>query len=236
MAKAKTKPRGANKYTPPKKSSAPGWIWLVAGIVIGGFIMFLMKLEPKQDIRNSPKPTTTATRPKDKSTNNTTVKFEFDTMLAGKDSTQINQPILTEQQRKKLDGDRAAALLDGTPPPITPTPSVKPLVATGQQANQPTQATQPSTVAVVTPPTSPTSMNFFLQAGSYPTQSGAESIRAQILMLGQDVKVETASSNNKTWYRVLVGPFKSKDDATKAQKQLSSHGFNQTLVVPRKVQ
>ncbi len=235
MAKAKTKPRGANKYTPPKKSGAPGWIWLVAGIVIGGFIMFLMKLEPKQDIRNGQKPTTTATRPKDNNTNNKPeFKFEFDKMLSGKEP---NQPIITEEQRKKLDGDRAAALLEGrTPPVVPPTTPVKPPVQPTQQVNQPIQTTQPSQVAVVTPPTPPSNMNFFLQAGSYPTQTGAESIRAQILMLGQDVKVETANSNNKTWYRVLVGPFKTKDDATKAQKQLSSHGFNQTLVVPRKVQ
>ena len=53
---AKKKPapkRGASRYqAPAKKSSVPGWVWLVAGLAIGGFIMFLMKLEPgRNDVK-----------------------------------------------------------------------------------------------------------------------------------------------------------------------------------------
>lgn len=239
MAKAKAKPRGANKYTPPKKSTAPGWIWLVAGICIGGFIMFLMKLEPKQDIRSGQKPTTATVRPKNNNSK-PSIEYEFDKMLSGNST---NQPIITEEQRKQLDGERALDLLEGRQPQVVPAATVRPpIAANNQQATRPIQpqanqtsapVTAPTQVATITPPAR---MNFFLQAGSYPTQSGAESIKAQILLLGQDVKLETATSNNRTWYRVLVGPFKSRDDATKAQKQLSSNGINQTLVVPRKIQ
>ncbi len=35
--------RGASRYQAPAKQTVPGWIWLVCGLVIGGFIMFLMK-------------------------------------------------------------------------------------------------------------------------------------------------------------------------------------------------
>lgn len=236
MAKAKAKPRGANKYTPPKKSSAPGWIWLVAGICIGAFMMFLMKLEPKQDIRSSQKPATATVRPKN-NTSKPTIEYEFDKILSGNNS---NQTIITEEQRKKLDGERALAALEGRTPPPMPPALVKPPVTTNQQVarpiqpNPPTQTNQTATqVATITPPAK---MNFFLQAGSYPTQNGAEGIRAQILMLGQDAKLETATSNNRTWYRVLVGPFKTRDEASKAQRQLSANGLNQTLVIPRKIQ
>ena len=38
--------RGASRYRAPAKQTVPGWIWLVCGLVIGGFIMFLMSLEP----------------------------------------------------------------------------------------------------------------------------------------------------------------------------------------------
>lgn len=243
MAKAKSKPRGANKYTPPAKSGAPGWIWLVAGIVIGSFIMFLMKLEPKKDIR--PQPPVNNIQAKETASSSNKPKFQFTQILSG---NEVPQQPLTEEQRKKLDGERAAALLAGKTPAAVPEPTPAPAQQQSQVApttpvaittnNRSTpqstaQATKPTQVASITPPTR---MNFFLQVGSYPTKNGAESIRAQVIMTGQSARLETTSSNNKTWYRVLVGPFKSKEEATKAQKQLSNNGFNRTLLVPRKLQ
>lgn len=240
MAKAKSKPRGANKYTPPAKSGAPGWIWLVAGIVIGSFIMFLMKLEPKKDIRNQPPAKTVEA--KDNTNIGSKPKFEFPQILAGND---VPQQPLTQEQQKKLDGERAAALLEGKTPPAIPAPvqqqvspapqRTSPPPTTASQPAQPpvAQAAKPTQVAAITPPTS---MNFFLQVGSYPTKNGAESIRAQVIMTGQNARLESTNTNNKTWYRVLVGPFKTKDEATKAQKQLANNGFSRTLLVPRKTQ
>ena len=244
MAKKATKPRGANKYTPPQKSNAPAWIWLIAGILIGSFIMFLMKLEPKKEIRPAQK-TTEITQSKNNKT-----EFIFDKILSGKEP---NAAPLTEQQSKELDGQRAAALLNGqTPPPVPvaqpvaapvipkpivtkpPMPTTKPEVVETQKpaASQP-DTKKPTQVATITPLTK---MSFFLQVGAYPTKEGAESIRAQILMLGQNARLETFTTGGKTWYRVLVGSFNSKETATQAQKQLSSNGFKQTLIVPRKVQ
>ncbi|MBU5746255.1 SPOR domain-containing protein, partial [Pseudomonas aeruginosa] len=54
MAKKKPAPkRGASRYqAPAAKNGVPGWVWLVAGLAIGGFIMFLMKLEPgRKDVQ-----------------------------------------------------------------------------------------------------------------------------------------------------------------------------------------
>lgn len=249
-AKSKSKPRGANRYTPPTKSNAPGWIWLVAGIVIGSFIMFLMKLEPKKDIRDRDGQKPVVSKNNQQGTTNAGNKpvFEFPQILSGKDTPQ--QP-LSEEQRKVLDGQRAQALLEGAKPPTVPTVNPQLTNTTTPRAQTPTTTTQapPTTNSQVTPtsiqPTQPTQIAsvtppaasyFFLQAGSYPTKNGAESIRAQILMLGQNVRLETTTTNNKTWYRVLVGPYKTKDEAIKAQKTLSNNGFNRTLLVPRKTQ
>lgn len=236
MAKAKAKPRGANKYTPPAKSSAPAWIWLVAGIVIGCFIMFLMKLEPKQDIRPEEKKTAKVT-PKDHTTDKP--KFIFRDLLSGKETTSTTAAPVTVEEFKQLDGERAAALLDGKTPPVLPPVQQKPVVQpTVKPVENPvtaaTPATTPKPIQVATV-ASPTKMAFFLQVGSYPSKEGAESIRARLLMLGQNAKLETVSSNGKTWYRVLVGSFASKEAATKNQAELASQGFKQTLVIPRKI-
>ena len=49
---AKKKPaakRGASRYQAPAKKPVPGWFWLVCGLVIGGFMVFLFSLEPGRD-------------------------------------------------------------------------------------------------------------------------------------------------------------------------------------------
>jgi len=47
---------------------------------------------------------------------------------------------------------------------------------------------------------------FFLQAGSFPKQADADRVRAQIILLGQAVTVESGTVKEATWYRVFGGP------------------------------
>ncbi len=41
--------RGASRYQAPAKKNVPGWVWLVCGLAIGGFLVFLATLEPGGD-------------------------------------------------------------------------------------------------------------------------------------------------------------------------------------------
>ena len=41
--------RGASRYKAPAKKPVPGWVWLACGLLVGGFIMFLMQLQPGRD-------------------------------------------------------------------------------------------------------------------------------------------------------------------------------------------
>lgn len=260
MAKAKAKPRGANRYTPPKKSSAPSWIWLIAGMLIGGFVMFLMKLDPKQEIRNRPVAGNNSSGTKTTTPNGKkpTIEFDYRDMLQGK-----SPQTLTEEQRKALeDGKRAADILAGKTPTTPPVAAAQP---TPTAPTQPPQTQKPVTPVVIdnttqapvvtntnTPPTNVTNTSvatappatpstltatrFFLQVGSYPNKNSAESIRAQLLMMGKDVRIEQTQTNNKQWFRVLVGPYSNRDTAVKNQQQLASSGFNGTIIIPRKIQ
>jgi cell division protein FtsN len=62
---------------------------------------------------------------------------------------------------------------------------------------------------------------FFLQAGSFRKQADADKVRAQIILLGQAVTVESGTVKEETWYRVMVGPFSNREQLTVAQKQLA---------------
>ena len=74
---------------------------------------------------------------------------------------------------------------------------------------------------------------FFLQAGSFRTQADADRVRAQIILIGQDVRVESGKVKDDTWYRVLVGPFRDRNQLTQAQSQLASNGFKNLLLQQR---
>lgn len=77
------------------------------------------------------------------------------------------------------------------------------------------------------------SFNQILQVGSFKTMNDAEQQRAEIILLGLKANVESSKgSNGATWYRVLVGPFTSRSDMSKARSILINNGMP-TLVLKR---
>lgn len=230
---AKKKPapkRGASRYQAPAKKPIPGWLWLVIGVTVGAFIVFLMKLGPGgEDVKrvkaeakaakiaeaNKTPPSPTApVKP----------KYDFYTLLPEsevlvpaeavpeKTPPPVATPIapVTQEQAAKIDTARAQAALSGLTPPPAP-PVAKP--------------TAPVAAAATT--------MFFLQAGSFRKQADADKVRAQIILLGQAVNVESGTVKDETWYRVLVGPFSNREQLTTAQKHLASNGFNNLLLQQR---
>lgn len=215
--------RGASRYQAPAKKPVPGWVWLVCGLVIGGFFMFLFSLEPgREDVKRA-KPEEqkrTAPEPQKKpqvAPEPAKPKYDFYTLLpesevivppdalppadAPKPSEQ--KPV-TPEEAAKIDAARAQAALNGeTPPP-------PPVVAKA-----------------------PVTTQFFLQAGSFRKREDADKVRAQILLLGQNVQVESGKVREETWHRVLVGPYANREQLAGAQKQLAGSGFSNLLLQQR---
>lgn len=224
---AKKKPapkRGASRYQAPAKSPVPGWVWLACGLVIGGFMVFLFSLEPGRDDVKRAKPED-AKRPSSAQTGAQTKpegkpeavkpKYDFYTLLPESEVIVPPEALPTEKQAAeskpvtpeeaaKIDAARAEALLNGQTPP--PPPVVAKAPATTQ---------------------------FFLQAGSFRKQEDADKVRAQIILLGQNVQVESGTVREETWYRVLVGPYANREQLASAQKQLAGSGFSNLLLQQR---
>lgn len=116
---------------------------------------------------------------------------------------------MTPAEAAKIDTARAQAALAGITPPPAP-PVAQPQVAKAAPVTK-----------------------FFLQAGSFRKQTDADKVRAQIILLGQSVSVESGTVKDETWYRVLVGPFSNREQLTTAQKQLSGAGFSNLLLQQR---
>ena len=239
---AKKKPapkRGASRYQAPAKKPVPGWVWMVCGLVIGGFIAFLMQLEPgRKDIQREtaeskkatsqrPQPNTPATAPQP-----VKPKYDFYTLLP---ESQVEVPAgaIPEEQKPSTapvpltpeqEAERALALLEGREPP-----KITPPVATPEADKAATdKAAAPAEAAKAVPST-----QFFLQAGSFRNQNDADKLRAQIILLGQNVQIESGKVREETWHRVLVGPYASREQLASAQKQLAGNGFSNLLLQQR---
>lgn len=225
---AKKKPapkRGASRNSAAAKKPVPGWLWLAIGLSVGAFVVFLMKLEPgNSDVKRVKaeqlKAEKIAEANKLPPSPQAPVKPKYDFYTLLPESEVIVPPEavpektlpipaqapVTPAEAAKIDTARAQAALSGATPPPAP-PVIKPAATT----------------------------QFYLQAGSFRKQADADRVRAQIILLGQSVNVESGTVKEDTWYRVLVGPFSNREQLTVAQKQLAGSGFSNLLLQQRQI-
>lgn len=72
--------------------------------------------------------------------------------------------------------------------------------------------------------------DYFVQAGAFPSQAGADAQRAKLAMLGWEARISEREQNGRTVYRVRVGPFGKRDDAEQLKEKLEGAGVESALV------
>lgn len=78
-------------------------------------------------------------------------------------------------------------------------------------------------------------VEYVLQVGSFKNASDADRMRAQLILLNLDARVETVRVRNaETWHRVLVGPFSTRADMSRARGALADNEMD-SLLLKRKV-
>lgn len=115
---------------------------------------------------------------------------------------------------------------------VAPAPAAKRIdvVATQLPAIQYPVAQVQAPVQVAMVPASATG-KFYLQAGSFADMGNANALRSKLASNGQ-VSIEAATINGAEFYRVMVGPWPSRDAAEAARNTLSGAG-GRYLVVAR---
>lgn len=208
--------RGASRYNAPAKKPVHPLVWVITGLIVGVFVMSLFRLDPGNDAIKREKSVAAKKKPVVKAKTDTTAnkpKFEFYTLLS---ESEVIVPV--------------EALPEKTPPPPSKTEV--------EAAKKADEARAQAILDGKTPPEpvvkKEAKTQFYLQAGSFPERTKAESVRAQLLLSGQDVHIESGQVSDKTWHRVLVGPFVSREQLAVAQKQLANNGFNNLLLQQRK--
>ena len=122
--------------------------------------------------------------------------------------------------------------------PETAQPAARPKPQPAAPAPKPAVQSQPKTTpqpAVRTPAAAPqpkkTSPRFYIQAGSFSTLANAE--RAQQMLADKEIRsiIETRNIGGKTWYRVLVGAYASKDEANRFKPTVQAvKGFENAMI------
>lgn len=238
------KPKGrSGASSNSSRAQVPGWLWLVAGVAVGVFVSFLVKLAGGNDGG-----TTKVALDSDKSAKSATLetgnKSAPAKTAAAARNAEAGKSLGDPGDKPKAaagdastdgkGGDKSAdKAADGTAKPATKfdfytllpereviVPNEREAIKAGDKPKAP-----PGDA-----PAAETEEPLFLQVGSFKAAAEADKRRAQILLLGLEAKVESVQANGDTWYRVQAGPFTSREKLSKARNQLSAQGIESLLL------
>ena len=240
-----------NKNQARRKGSSqgtPGWVWLVAGLVLGAALIFIVPGLLKKDgdgfFRPQPNPdalpaqvadadsnaddvapeTSTATSQPDAVMDDTAAKetqYDFYTLLPGKEVQMSDAELAASARAEQANEARAAKAAADAAAAANPKPLPE-TTATSVAADAATQTA--STTPATTAPDKPAASDarYILQAGAFGASGDAESTKAKIALLGLSARVESAQINGKTVYRVRMGPYGTASELAEAKQKLAN--------------
>ena|SRR3990167_3696939 len=130
-------------------------------------------------------------------------KFEFYTLL-----TKDNNPPIVPVATNTVAAD-----------PIPATPAITPIT---------TQT--PHTTAPVAQKIQSNSIIYAVQVAAFNRKNDAEKLKAALLLKGYAASISILANAQTTWYRVVIGPFKTHLDAEKAQIVVAQHEHLQGMI------
>ena len=203
-----TKPRGATQRptasTKQRGPLVPTWLWTVFGVLFGLTCLALLYLwQPWQ-------PTSHESAQTDAATANTTdpskpANFQFYDLLPKQQVT----PIPAQTVPDVVPDDLSASVTDAAN-----------IASSDAVSAEPTQTSQTKSVQP----------HYILQVNSFQSSDEADKQRASVLLAGLPADVRHTNSDGQEWYRVISGPFNSKNEALKAQRQLQDSGIDALVV------
>ena len=75
--------------------------------------------------------------------------------------------------------------------------------------------------------------DYVLQVGSFKSSDEADSLKAQLALMGVETNIETVKVNTINWHRVRVGPSKNIDQLQTTQKRLRVKNMDSILLKVR---
>lgn len=234
-------------------SGKPGWVWVfipTAAIALIGFFLYLNTVPSSADLetvrrdagkvlqQGIEKAREEAAKQADKPTYDFYRLLEEQKVEALKVDKYVSTPKVDLNDPIERAAREQAAQASGRTPETrvaiaNTAPASSAPATSGSAASAPVASAPVVTAPVARPaPAAPASAaeTYLLQVGSFRTSSDAETMRANLMLIGMDARQESAVVNGSTWYRVYVGPFKDRSSASKAQSTLASNSINSLLI------
>lgn len=221
-----------NSRHQPTRKQLPGWLWMIGGILVGTLVMSVV------NHGGSPRPVSVAEESPLPEINDDTPKprFDFYTLLKESEVIVPDEPIAPATPVEvplpsvEPDSDTATAVAArDTPQPATSQPVPDTAARSAEPAPLPADtkpATEPEKVVTSAPQPVPPSEVYLLQAGSFKSATDADTLRAKLLMLNMQARVETVNLKpGETWHRVQVGPFSNTQSLADARNTLQQNGI-----------
>jgi cell division protein FtsN len=192
----------------PRKRQEPRGtcaFWFLLGSLLGGFGVGVAWMLSEQALTGQPADQLTAAEPAVPESAQKP-KFDFYSLLP--------------EEEVVVPAERAAE-----PVPLPPPPGQQP--ATPPPPKQTAMATPPA------PTPSTGAGTYVLQVGSFRKSSDAESLKAQLAMLGIQTNIQTATiDSGQTYHRVRTGSY-TKADANALRSRLKSNGHDAMMMKAR---
>lgn len=183
----------------------PGWVWMLTGIALGLIVAFFVYLDSRRVLKET--------------------RSNAFTEQGGLQQNAVDQEQSTPTNRK----------FDF----YTLLPELEVLVPESS-IEEPYQSSHPGThLAEVPKPdrkepmVSTPSTAYLLQVGSFQKHGEADSLKAQLALLGVESNIQTVNVDKSTWHRVRVGPYRDRQRLNQIRTKLRKNNIDSMLVMAR---
>lgn len=231
-----------NRVGRKKRKTLSPWIGVIAGLLIGLFVAFLvyikLQAEPREPVyiqETLPPPAVATTQEEVSAVQQDEPvatpappkpRFDFYTLLPEIEVVVPDEEI--EQSRKPAPPPVAAPVAEAAKPTASepaPAPGVAPA---------PKPVAKPAAVKPAPRPAPAATGTFYLQVGSFSDAGKAEAFKAELAMMGLQTSIQRVTINSKdTYHRVRVGPFGTLGELDKTRSRLKQKGIDSTPIKVR---
>ncbi|MCP4407879.1 MAG: SPOR domain-containing protein [Gammaproteobacteria bacterium] len=196
--------RDYKNYQPKSSKPLPGWLWFTMGLAVGLVVAFYIYLNGQQALKKSGH-----------------VSFSPVPEIQGR---AIEQPQeASPPTQRKFD---FYTLLPELEVLLPETPSQEQTQQIPQRAV--TDASRDNKKS-----SSRSSPAYILQVGSFQKLHEADSLKAQLALLGVESNIQRVRVDRKTWYRVRIGPYSDRKQLNRIRAKLSKNKIDTLLVMAR---
>lgn len=202
MAAARRKKPGRSRGATRGRSGTPGWIWLLAGLLIGlGLAWYLFARG------YIPQPAAETIEAESQGPADTTGEEEI-------------APAREEPKKSRYDFFTVLPEME----------VVVPEAELSERTRAESRAESTQQADTTTPPQVTDTDQYLLQVGSFRAASDAEQMKARLALLGISARVQSVTVNDAAWHRVRVGPVNGARQAESMRRRLADNGIESLVM------